>query len=112
VGRESLNYRRGRGGRPYERAKARCFATETVCRKCGHQVDMELPYRDPTTGKVNRMSKSYGHGIELDAGGQPYDGHLEHLSCNSAAGARYVNAKRAGRPAPQPMGLRTSPDEC
>jgi hypothetical protein len=91
---EDINYSRGRRGRPYERAKARCFATETHCRRCGELVDMSLPYRDPLTGKVNRMSKSFGHVDELDAGGNPYHGRLEHLRCNVVAGAIYGNAKR------------------
>ncbi|NQX36262.1 hypothetical protein [Herbiconiux sp. VKM Ac-2851] len=106
MGRESLNYRRGRGGRPFERAKAECFATETHCRRCGKRVDMTLPYKDPTTGRVNTMSKSYGHSTELDAGGHPYVGHLEHLGCNSKAGAEYVNEKRRK----QTTELRTSRD--
>lgn len=69
---------------------------------------MTLPYRDPHTGKVNNMSKSYGHGLELDAGGHAYSGHLEHLHCNTSAGATYVNNKRAGTPASTE--LRTSGD--
>ncbi len=89
-----LNYSRGRRGRPFERAKAHCFATETHCRKCGELVDKSLPYRDPVTGKVNRWSKSFGHSDELDAGGNPYVGNLEHLHCNTSAGAKYGNAKR------------------
>lgn len=103
MGRENLNYRRGRSGRPYERAKAHCFATETHCRRCGKVVDKTLPYKNPVTGKVNRMSKSFGHIDELDAGGHPYHGRLEHLHCNSSAGARYGNAKRRR--------ARTSSDE-
>lgn len=109
MGRESLNYRRGRSGRPYERAKARCFATETHCRRCGRPVDMSLPYRDPATGKVNNMSKSFGHLDELDAGGHPYSGRLEHLHCNVVAGAVYVNRKRA-RAAADADSLASSPD--
>ena len=104
---KSLNYRRGRSGRPLEREKRRVYATETSCQKCGQPVDMTLPYRDPITGKVNRMSKSYGHGTELDAGGHPYQGHLEHLSCNSSAGASYGNAKRGRGAADE---LTSSPD--
>lgn len=108
MGRENLNYRRGRSGRPFEREKARCYATETICRKCGRPVDMTLPYKDPVTGKVNNMSKSYGHTTELDAGGHPYVGNLEHLHCNTKAGAEYGNAKHGrGKHAPP---LRTSPD--
>lgn len=91
---KSLNYRRGRSGRPLEREKARCFSTETHCRKCGKPVDKSLPYRDPITRKVNTMSKSYGHATELDARGHPYQGHLEHLHCNVSAGAVYGNRKR------------------
>jgi hypothetical protein len=106
-GEKNLNYRRGRSGRPLEREKRRVYATETICRKCGKPVDMTLPYRDPITRRVNTMSKSYGHGTELDAGGHPYHGHLEHLSCNSSAGASYGNAKR-GRGANEQ--LKSSPD--
>ena len=108
MGRESLNYRRGRGGRPYERAKKRVYANETHCRKCGHPVDMTLPYRDPDTGRINVWSKSYGHTDELDAGGHPYTGGLEHLHCNTSAGATYTNQKRSTT---QPnTELITSPD--
>lgn len=98
-----INYSRGRRGRPYERAKAECFANETHCRRCGNPVDMTLPYRDPYTGKVNRMSKSFGHLEELDAGGSPYVGRLEHLSCNTSAGAVYGNAKRTAKTNDQPV---------
>jgi hypothetical protein len=56
---------------------------------------MSLPYKNPRTGKVNIWSKTFGHTNELDAGGHPYVGNLEHLHCNSSAGARYGNAKRA-----------------
>lgn len=94
MGRESLNYRRGRSGRPYRRTKAEVFANETHCRRCGRPVNMALPYKDPITGKVNRWSKSYGHKVELDRNGNPYVGGLEHLHCNTKAGAEYGNAKR------------------
>ena|SRR3990170_4309391 len=97
MGRESLNYRRGRSGRPWERFKAHVYATETHCIICGEPVDMTLPYRDPITGRVNRMSKSVDHTTELDADGHPYVGHLAHLAHNASKGARYMNAKRARR---------------
>ena len=71
MGRDSLNYRRGRGGRPFERAKQRVYATETHCCICGELVDKALPYRDPITGHMNTMSKSFEHPTELDAGGNP-----------------------------------------
>lgn len=107
----SLNYRRGRSGRPLERDKKRVYATETHCRRCGKPVNMALPYRDPRTGKVNPMSKSYGHAHELDANGQPYGGRLEHLRCNVSAGAAYGNRKRGKRRRTSSAPLRTSPDQ-
>ncbi len=104
--RRSLNYRRGRSGRPYERAKAQCFATETHCRRCGKKVNKALPYRNPITGKVNPMSKSFGHKDELDRDtGQPYEGRLEHLHCNVSAGATYGNKKRARKNKPAGVDL-------
>lgn len=109
MGRDSLHYRRGRSGRPLERAKARVYANETHCCRCGREVDKTLPYRDPVTGKVNIWSKSFEHLTELDAGGDPYDGHLAHLHCNTSLGARYGNAKR-GTEAPAHRALRTSED--
>lgn len=67
---------------------------------------MSLPYRDPRTGKVNRMSKSFGHRDELDAGADPYDGRVEHLGCNARAGAEYRNRKHN----PSRQELSSSPD--
>lgn len=89
-----LNYSRGRRGRPWRRYREHVLATETHCRRCGRLVDKTLPYRDPFTGKVNRWYATVGHQHELDAGGHPYQGGLEHLRCNSSAGATYVNRKR------------------
>lgn len=57
---------------------------------------MELPHRDPVSGRVNRWSKSFGHTVEVDAGGDVLVGGLEHFFCNVSAGASYVNAKRRG----------------
>lgn len=92
-----IEYRRGRSGRPLQRAKARVYEEETHCCRCGQWVDKSLPYKDPVTGKVNIWSKSFEHLIELDRGGDPYDGHLAHVHCNTSEGARYVNAKRSGQ---------------
>lgn len=106
MGHDSLNYRRGRGGRPFERLKARVYATETHCCICGKPVDKTLPYRDPVTGKVNTMAKSIEHPTELDAGGDPYVGHLAHLACNSSKGQAYAQAKHD----PARQELHSSPD--
>lgn len=94
VSNRDINYRRGRGGRPFRRLKQRVYATETHCCICGLPVDLDLPYRDPYTGQINGQSKSIEHAIELDAGGHPYDGHLAHLSCNASKGGRYVQRKK------------------
>lgn len=75
--------------------KKRVYATETHCCICLKPVDMSLPYRNPITGRVNRMSKSLEHPTELDRGGNPYTAHLAHLGCNSSKGASYGNRKRA-----------------
>lgn len=92
----SLNYRRGRSGRPLQAIKAHVYATQTHCCLCGNEVDLTLPYRDPATGRVNKLSKSIEHPIELDRGGDPYAGvMLAHLGCNASKGASYGNAKRA-----------------
>lgn len=96
-----INYSRGRRGRPWQRYRQQVLARETRCRRCGRIVNKALPYRDPRTGKVNKMSASVGHLTELDANGHPYNAGLEHLSCNSRAGAIYGNAKR-GRGKPRP----------
>jgi len=91
----SLDYRRGRSGRPLERVKDHVYATRTHCCRCGLPVDLSLPYRDPVTGRVNRWSKSIEHLTELDREqGNPYEVDLAHLHCNTSHGARYGNAKR------------------
>ena len=92
-----------------EKAKAECYRIETHCRKCGREVDKSLPYKDPQTGRVNRWAKSFGHATELDAGGHPYRGHLEHVHCNSSAGATYGNKKRAKQKAHASQPLTYSP---
>lgn len=99
-----LNYRRGRGGRPYERAKAYVYEHETHCARCHKPVDKTIPHRDPATGKVNKWSKSFGHVSELAGGSNPYDGHLEHWWCNVSAGGKYGRSKQGNDE------LRSSPD--
>ena len=96
----SLNYRRGRSGRPLARVKAQVYATETHCVRCGQPVDLDLPYRDPATGKVNLWSKTIEHLDELDNESNPYDVHLAHLKCNVTDGALYGAAKQAGKAKP------------
>ena len=114
MGREDdMNYRRGRGGKPFLRAKAECYAHETHCWICGEYVDQSIPYKDPVTGKVNVWSKTFDHTTELDRGGHAYAGHLSHWRCNSSKGAKYGNAKRKAQRAAEDAAaevLETSPD--
>jgi hypothetical protein len=113
--RRDINYSRGRSGRPFERAKAACFARETHCAATvclcptGRRVDKSLRYPHP-------WSKSFGHVTELDRGSNPYVGRLEHLRCNITAGTIYGNKKRgqikrarSGRPA-KATGIDSSRD--
>lgn len=85
------------------RALARCVKREEpeVCWLCGRPIDPTLPYRDPTTGKVNPMSWSLDHVV-------PVSEHPElalvrdlaraaHFRCNSARGDR---APKRNTPAP------------
>lgn len=95
----SLNYRRGRSGRPITRRKAEVYATETHCCICKKPVDKTRPYRDPRTGKPDPLSKSIEH---PDIEGDPYDVHLAHLGCNTRAGAskggRIIAARKRAAP--------------
>ena len=94
---KSLNYRRGRAGRPLARVKREVYATETHCCLCGQWVDKDLPYLNPHTGKPDPRSKSIEH---PDIERNPYDVHLAHLGCNVSKGgregARITNARKHG----------------
>lgn len=86
--------RRGRAGRPWERAKAHIKATATHCAKCGGILHPELKWPHP-------MSTSIGHQTPLAHGGDPLDLNnlaAEHLTCNVAEGARMTNRQRQGVP--------------
>ena len=103
----------GRKGRPWRLLCAQVYATETHCIRCGQWVDLALPYRDPDTGRVNRLAKSVDHITALAEGGPPLartNVGLAHLGCNSTAGAhlrwarahRRATPRRAGTPARAP----------
>jgi hypothetical protein len=59
------------------------FATQTCCWICGYEVDKTLPYKDPRTGLVNRLSKSLDHVIPClmrpDLALNPANAKLAHL---------------------------------
>lgn len=74
-----INVRRGRGGRPYERLKARVFREETHCWICGQWVDQTLPPQ-------HAMARTLDHVTQLNQGGHPLDranARLAHRRCNT-----------------------------
>lgn len=85
---DSLNYRRGRSGRPLSRAKQRLKETGShICWHCGRPIDMQLSALDPN----HVMAWTLDHATPLSCGGDPLDpnNHREaHRRCNSSRGAR------------------------
>lgn len=89
-----LNYRRGRGGRPWNRAKAKIKATATHCIKCGRPLFPDLTY-------PNRWSTSIDHIIPLSHGGDALDPNnlgAAHLFCNIREGTAIARALHPGPP--------------
>jgi 5-methylcytosine-specific restriction endonuclease McrA len=77
-----IQYRRGRGGRPYERAKARIKELAEYCMKCGKAISSDYRWPHPNSVTV-------GHIIPLALGGQPLDPdnlQPECIRCNSGEG--------------------------
>lgn len=90
---KSLNYRRGRSGRPWERAKARIKADATNCGKCGKSISAEYTWPHP-------RSVTVGHILPLDHGGESLDPdnlQAECIACNMSEGARMTNNKRGNK---------------
>ena len=74
--------RRGRSGRPFERAKAIIKANATHCHKCGGTLCPEARW-------PNRWSTSIDHIIPLRMGGHPLNMNnlaAAHLHCNVKEG--------------------------
>ena len=89
----TLRYRQGRGGRPYEREKARIKEYADQCERCGKPISAEYTWPHPNSVTV-------GHIFPLDMGGDPLDPdnlRAECIACNMGEGARMSNDKRAGR---------------
>ena len=64
---------------------------ERDCWLCGRPIDPALPYRDPRTGEINRLSWSLDHVVPLSHGGPELDranARAAHLGCNIARGNR------------------------
>lgn len=95
----------GRSGKAWQTATASLYARERLkppaertckldgptCRKHGRIVDLDRPYRDPRTGKVDPRSKSANHIVPIAEGGAMYDPanlELAHLGCQHHQGGK------------------------
>ena len=70
-------------GRPWRRAQAAVFATETHCWLCGEHVEQTLPPN-------HDRARSVDHITPLALGGAPYERsnlRLAHRRCNLLRGA-------------------------
>jgi 5-methylcytosine-specific restriction endonuclease McrA len=78
--------------------------TSGTCWLCGLPIDRALPYRDPTTGRVNARSWSLDHVLPLDD--YPHlalvrsNARAAHYGCNAARGKR---PPRRRQPVPRPL---------
>ena len=61
-----------------------------ICQLCNEPIDPDLPYRDPVTGDINRMSKSIDHIIPVARGGSHSldNAQLAHFGCNQSKNVR------------------------
>jgi 5-methylcytosine-specific restriction endonuclease McrA len=79
--------------RVFQRPAERKFVFDRdggICQICLVPVDPDLPYRDPETGLVNRMSMSIDHIIAVKRGGEHSleNAQLAHFGCNHSKNVR------------------------
>ncbi|MYV58031.1 HNH endonuclease [Streptomyces sp. SID3212] len=95
-----MDYRRGRGGRPLNRAKA-LLKTEgsNVCWICGAPIDLVLSARDPNHAMAWTLDHAIPLSIRPDLSLEPSNHREAHRKCNSSKGNRVRkiarNASRA-----------------
>lgn len=81
---------KGRTGGPWRRLVAETLAPRPLmCWLCSTEIDPDLPYVDPTTGKPDPRYKTVHHVIPLSRGGSeldPDNAVPAHLLCNQRAG--------------------------
>lgn len=81
-----INYRRGRSGRPYERAKATLKAEGShICVHCGKSIDLELPSTHPLSWTLEHLTPlTVAPELALD----PTNHGEAHRICNERRGTR------------------------
>lgn len=82
---------KGRTGRPWLRLRTRILAQRRPCWLCGRDIDPDLPWRDPDTGRVNPWAGVIDHIRSLSNGGDPRDPAnlaAAHAWCNNSRGNR------------------------
>lgn len=83
----------GRNTYAWRRIVRNLKETATHCARCGEPLDRTLKFPHP-------MSTTGGHIMAIEDAPEladdPMNAQAEHLSCNSADGARRTNAKRSG----------------
>lgn len=81
-----------RSSHGYLLLRRRVRREEDVCWLCGKSINKALPYKDPTTGQVNRWSWSLDHVVPIDE--RPdlaldrSNARAAHVTCNNARGKR------------------------
>jgi 5-methylcytosine-specific restriction endonuclease McrA len=77
---------------PYRALVRQVRREEGACWLCGQQIDRALPYRDPTTRRVNPLSWTLDHVVPVDEAPQlalvRSNCRAAHHRCNSARGKR------------------------
>lgn len=73
-------------------ARKRAIASkDPVCALCHKYIDVQLPMKDPDTGKFNGLSVEVDHIVPRSRGGSLYaieNLQLSHSACNRKKGAR------------------------
>ncbi|MFV0413389.1 MAG: HNH endonuclease [Oscillospiraceae bacterium] len=92
---------------PFERAKKKIYATQTVCGICGKPVDFAQKYPQP-------LSPCIDHIIPVAKGGHPSDIsnlQLAHWTCNRQKSDKIFATNKGAEP-PKIISNRQLPQAC